>query len=286
MITYGKTVKKIRITKGLPQKLIYPGIVSRSFYSGFENGKYSIEISKFMQILDRLALSYEEFTYIQNGYYLSTGRRLQEKIEKAYSQFNSLELMRIYNEYKSSNSEDERSLAIFAYSLVYLTNKNHLSMSKLPTKEIRDYLKSLDIWTLRDIEKYSRVSITLGREEKLLFFEKAVVSLSYYENYHSGTYERLYSEVYSNYIQELLLVGDENEAKDCYQNMRQDLNEKGSADFEIILRCCEILIGLHTDYEIWEQEARKLLEVIDYIEYRSTNLLRSLIKTHLILTKV
>ena len=66
----GVTTRKIRLIKGLSQKQVYGGIISRSFANRFESGTNDIQASKFLKILDNLAISPTEFQYINNNYEL------------------------------------------------------------------------------------------------------------------------------------------------------------------------------------------------------------------------
>ncbi|EDN8098979.1 helix-turn-helix domain-containing protein, partial [Listeria monocytogenes] len=51
MGSYGELIREIRLSKGLTQKEVYTGIISRSYAIGFEKGKHEITLSLFEEIL-------------------------------------------------------------------------------------------------------------------------------------------------------------------------------------------------------------------------------------------
>ena len=53
---HGEVVRKIRLSKGLTQKEVYLGIVSKSYAIEFEKGNHSISATLLLDILERLSL--------------------------------------------------------------------------------------------------------------------------------------------------------------------------------------------------------------------------------------
>ncbi|EAE3053520.1 Rgg/GadR/MutR family transcriptional regulator, partial [Listeria monocytogenes] len=64
MGSYGELIREIRLSKGLTQKEVYTGIISRSYAIGFEKGKHEITLSLFEEILKRIMVSLDEFFFI------------------------------------------------------------------------------------------------------------------------------------------------------------------------------------------------------------------------------
>lgn len=60
-------IKSIRKQKGLTQKEVYSGIASKTFYSDFEAGKHSVEVTKFQGFLNNLGISQAEFDYFRDS---------------------------------------------------------------------------------------------------------------------------------------------------------------------------------------------------------------------------
>ena len=68
---HGEVVRKIRLSKGLTQKEVYLGIVSKSYAIEFEKGNHSISATLLLDILERLSLDMDEFLYISQDYRLN-----------------------------------------------------------------------------------------------------------------------------------------------------------------------------------------------------------------------
>ena len=55
----GPTFYSIRKDKGISQKEVYMGVVSRSFYQKFEKGEYTTSTETFEKLLERINLTYD-----------------------------------------------------------------------------------------------------------------------------------------------------------------------------------------------------------------------------------
>uniref|UniRef100_UPI002ABD9661 helix-turn-helix domain-containing protein n=1 Tax=Priestia megaterium TaxID=1404 RepID=UPI002ABD9661 len=75
---FGKTLKKIRESRGLSQEYLAANIVSRTSISKIENGKQVPTIANAQKLITRLDLNTNEFFYIQNDY------RLDPKMQILY----------------------------------------------------------------------------------------------------------------------------------------------------------------------------------------------------------
>ncbi|EAF4423245.1 Rgg/GadR/MutR family transcriptional regulator, partial [Listeria monocytogenes] len=68
MGSYGELIREIRLSKGLTQKEVYTGIISRSYAIGFEKGKHEITLSLFEEILKRIMVPLDEFFFIYRNF--------------------------------------------------------------------------------------------------------------------------------------------------------------------------------------------------------------------------
>lgn len=163
---YGDIFKVIRKKKGFTQKEIYAGIVSKTFYSDFEDGKYSIEVSKFECLLENLGISYEEFSYHRELYQPNEIKQLETKIDKLYNQGKFEELYHIYETNYTDEHKEIRYLAVNAYLLVLITNTNFYKFSREPLREIIADLKNAKMWTLREIKRAKLVLLSLSEKNQ------------------------------------------------------------------------------------------------------------------------
>lgn len=58
---FGNTIKEIRVGKGLSQSFVVENTISQSNYSRFENGEIEISARAFINILNKMEVSFEEF---------------------------------------------------------------------------------------------------------------------------------------------------------------------------------------------------------------------------------
>ncbi|SES74691.1 Helix-turn-helix domain-containing protein [Enterococcus malodoratus] len=112
---YSEIIKQIRKAKGFTQKEVYTGIVSKTFYSDFEAGKYSVEITKFEAFLTNLGITYEEFEYFKNQSQTNDAALSQNTIDQLYKNGKFEELYDLYEEYCRDSNKELRYLAIQAY---------------------------------------------------------------------------------------------------------------------------------------------------------------------------
>ena len=79
---FGKDLKSIRKNRTYSQMEVTNDIISQSTYSKFETGIRDIDARIYIQLLQRLNISAEEFDYVRNSY--SYGRK-QDIIHRLFS---------------------------------------------------------------------------------------------------------------------------------------------------------------------------------------------------------
>lgn len=114
MLSLGATLKKLRLARGITQADLYGGIVSRSFAGRLERGEHDVTVETFWAILDRLAVSADEFRFLQQEDHPSDALRLEGQIGTAYSQQNFPWLRHLVQRYQTSTDPQERELATVA----------------------------------------------------------------------------------------------------------------------------------------------------------------------------
>lgn len=90
---YGEKIREIRISKGLSQKEVYWGILSKSYAIEFEKGKHNISAVLLIAILEQLFMDIDEFMYIYETYHLN---ERSEYIERYAKYSNSHDLPGLY----------------------------------------------------------------------------------------------------------------------------------------------------------------------------------------------
>lgn len=152
MEEYGKILKRIRLEKGLTQKELSAGILSRSHLSELENGNYYCSFDKFLQLLRRLNVSLHEFDlYLKESIYQEDFRR-KIKIEAAVNAHDIAEMKRLLAEFpivdeKNVRMRHEKLLleALIEY------HQNHQIMNLTRYQEILDYLSRVSEWGMYEL---------------------------------------------------------------------------------------------------------------------------------------
>lgn len=120
-----KSIKQIRIAKGLSQQAVSKGHLSQGNYSKFENGTIEITAKALIGILKNLDIELEELLYIDNGY------KYSEK-EQIYREFfrtpvNNQELLQKFIlkcEQYLRNMDNEDGLIIFIKKISQFLNES------------------------------------------------------------------------------------------------------------------------------------------------------------------
>lgn len=152
MEEYGKILKRIRLEKGLTQKELSAGILSRSHLSELENGNYYCSFDKFLQLLRKLNVSLHEFDlYLKESIYQEDFQR-KIKIEAAVNAHDIAEMKRLLAEFpivdeKNVRMRHEKLLleALIEY------HQNHQIMNLTRYQEILDYLSKASEWGMYEL---------------------------------------------------------------------------------------------------------------------------------------
>ena len=152
MEEYGKILKRIRLEKGLTQKELSAGILSRSHLSELENGNYYCSFDKFLQLLRRLNVSLHEFDlYLKESIYQEDFRR-KIKIEAAVNAHDIAEMKRLLAEFLIVDEKNVRmrheKLLLEALSEYH---QNHQIMNLTRYQEILDYLSRVSEWGMYEL---------------------------------------------------------------------------------------------------------------------------------------
>ncbi len=147
----GITVRKIRQIKGLSQKQIYSGIVSRSFATRFERGDNDIQSEKLFKILNNLAVSPNEFQFINNNYKQPLMDSLLAEIYEMYDNHSFSALSQWIKKHKNSNSSEEKYAV--AYAEILMFTFDHATMPVTDsTYVLLVHLLEETTWTLQEIK--------------------------------------------------------------------------------------------------------------------------------------
>jgi len=175
----GVTIRKIRQVKGLSQKQIYSGIVSRSFATRFERGNNDIQSEKLLKILNNIAVSPNEFQFIHNNYKEPLMDSLLAKIYEMYDNHSFSALSRWIKNHKNGNTSEEKYAV--AYAEILMFTFDHATMPVTDsTYVLLVHLLEEKTWTLQEIKIVKIIlplivknpGIPISIEELTIKFEK------------------------------------------------------------------------------------------------------------------
>lgn len=280
---YGHTMKKIRKMKGFTQKEIYTGVVSKSFYSDFEAGKYSVSIEKFKGLLQNLNISFNEFMYFYNQNNLSDSRKLDKKIDELYKKGKFDELFAIYERNFSNHVKEFRYLAAKAYLLVLITHANFYKLSRDPFIEILADLENAKMWTLNEIKLAKLVLLSIPEKEldkSNELFARIKKELTKYEKIYNKVYFEELADLFFNRIQSLLILNDVKSSKEVFNEYSLAIQSSDNMTLCIQLQFISILVGLYYDYPTYETKVKKFFTQMNKIPVSECHFYRVIFEIH------
>ena len=260
MTAYGETVRRLRIDQHLPQKALYTGIVSRSFYAKFEKGETKISADKLFALLARLNISVSEFLYQHRGMRPSVLEQLRRQINDDYQQGNFRALRAFYAQNQYHALPEMRALALTAYTLVYVTGHNARHMSAKPFSELRAILQDTPDWTLDQARLVSQTNALIPLTDPLhqQFFRQTVKTLQAYRSFSAAIDDDL-ADAYLNELQPQLLAGRLAAATALVAELQSVSTDSKAINVQFTLAFCHYLVGLYTDYPTVEKQLADFL---------------------------
>lgn len=175
----GTVIKKIREDKNLTIEATYFGICSKTNAIAFEQGKRMLAADKFIQVLNNLMISLDEFLWITNGYQLSA-QALCERTLKHY--WNMGQLKKFEQELFSSSKQELNNISLTSFRLLYAYETG--APIPLPElKAVENYFAELSFWTLTDVRLFTNISCTLPFEMMTSLLNEALNAKQRYKNY-------------------------------------------------------------------------------------------------------
>lgn len=277
-------IKSIRKQKGFTQKEVYSGIASKTFYSDFEAGKHSVEVTKFHGFLNNLGITQAEFDYFKDSQSKNEEKALDIEIDHLYKSGNFEALYEIFEKYRSHSHAEIRYLAIKSYLLVLITNTNFYNFSRAPFLEILTYLDTTKMWTLKEIKLAKLVLLSYSEKEKEKenqLYSRLLDELAKYELFDAKLYYEEISDLYFNRIQWLLMINDVDEAKECLQLYAEVVTKSDNLYLSLQLRFMTCIVNSYFDFPIYSQKLNELLNQLSDMTTSETQFYKIISQLHL-----
>lgn len=156
----GVTLKKIRINQGLTIKETYGGIISRSFANRLEHGKSDLQAAKLLQILNNLAITPDEFQFINNKYNASKSRLLFQEINQLYKKDSFSLLSSWIKKHQKQNQPDEKIIVTYAKIILYFVDHGSMPMTQENIQFV-NFLLGKKTWNIQELQMIEFVVILI-----------------------------------------------------------------------------------------------------------------------------
>lgn len=273
-MTYGETIRNIRISKGMSQKEIYTNILSKSYAIEFEKGKHQISAVLLLMILDQLSVGIEEFLYINNDYQLNEQAAYSEAYSK-YSNAHDLaglnQLLTDLEKNRGQVNEIHKAEVRTRVDILKEFEKTGVYRSSVANKQdvalIISYLTNIETWTLEEIKLYTNTIEFFDLTTHLLFFKKIELLFPLYRDY--DVVREILCTLCINLIREALLTESLVFADQIIQKLleysmdyRQFLHHMYAKFYQYIY------LYKKTNDPLMHTKAASLLELIEELDHR------------------
>ena len=168
---HGEFIKKIRKEKHLTQKELAEGILSKNFLSKFERGESKITSEIFMNLLERLNVSLDEFEQLVTSKH--SQKEFLQKLETFKSPKDGYLLENLKAEEKQLFQSDRNRRHLHNQILVeahlqYLQSKNIDVKQK---RVIQSYLFEVEEWGDYEWELFGNIVFCLSTKETHLYLD-------------------------------------------------------------------------------------------------------------------
>lgn len=211
MSTYGEIVRQLRMKKGISQKELYTGIMSKSYAIRFEQGRHDISFYLLQLILERLTMEIDEFLYISNDYQASVTEQFYTEYGRRGNANDLQGLRNMRNYYAQQNQTPQISLHVAeltarldqlrVFNSEGVFSKADLDLGALRT--IHAYLDGVQTWTLFELRLLADTLDFMEYERKVDYFNSLLPSIDRYKGFERG--HRVVCTLLINEIHELVM---------------------------------------------------------------------------------
>lgn len=174
----GDVLKRVRQSKRYTQKYVAGDQMSRATYAKIEACDMQPTVGKFMHILKKLDISYEELTYIQNSYSLNGKEEIIHDFFKlkssAYFQ-QVIDLNSKCTKYLKTNFDSVVQDIHYVCEALYLIHIDHEFDQALPfADKVWERLARLDSWYSVELKMINNIFFLFPLETGIAIAERAL----------------------------------------------------------------------------------------------------------------
>ncbi|NSS93513.1 helix-turn-helix domain-containing protein [Enterococcus faecalis] len=261
---FGKTIKKIRIEKGLTQKNVSEGIVTLSYYSRIERDISEPTISVFLKILHRLNLAFDEFMFIHNNYRESLDDELWFTLTELYHTGN-IQALKKHKKLLLYQSNGDTFLVDLIDLFILRLSKQKIE--PINTKSIVKHLMNIENWTSSEVKLFTTIMDMLPVDTIIIMVNHLLKRRNLYMR--SKGYNSPYSKILINSI---IICIDTNHLKEAEVYLSELKNMFETRDFygrSMYKYLKGLLLALLENKELGEKEVFEFFSICEFLELDS-----------------
>ncbi|AHI56476.1 helix-turn-helix domain-containing protein [Listeria ivanovii] len=285
MNKYGKVVRDIRISKGISQKKLYEGIISKSYAIEFEKGAHEISLNLFEKILTRINMNMDEFFFILRGFSLNDDDDFWYTHEQKGTAYDINSLYDLYEELSQNEGEIAEVRKALVHSRMELLENllknqefNVAVISEQDIETIQNYLFSIQSWTLEEIKIFANSIYYFDEEIQSQFLQQVLKSVDTYKNYDRG--RRLLCALLINTIEVFIQQNKLSQAKKLLTDLENLSIFYEGAFYRILSTFLLGLINMKSKLvELGYYQAQKSIRILKELNYDDIALLYDILLT-------
>lgn len=182
----GTLFKEIRRNKNFSQEFMARGVLTQSAYSKFELGKNEISYSSYIQLLEKLEMTQEEFAYIQNDYsYNPHEKLLLDFFDLPFNDPKQLNAIIKTSREILKNAENEvvADIAVICEALILLVETNDMEKARKKAEVVWSRLADRHYWYLSEIKIINSILFLFPSAAAKEMTKKVITNLKRYGNF-------------------------------------------------------------------------------------------------------
>ncbi|EJL1263857.1 helix-turn-helix domain-containing protein, partial [Listeria monocytogenes] len=262
-------IREIRLSKGLTQKEVYTGIISRSYAIGFEKGKHEITLSLFEEILKRIMVPLDEFFFIYRNFSSTEDDSFWIDFVELSGKNDVVGMQTLLDKITLERTEQTEVRKAILHTRIQTINHylrtnvfDESNISDEYKKIIHDYLWKMQTWTLEEIRIFANSISFFEEEVQIHFYQIMLKSYEKYRYYDRG--RLMYCHLFAGMIDELIIQNKLEAAKQVWEKLKEASETNSSyntAFYRIVCNYYQALIWMKEgEVEKGYRQAKRALQ--------------------------
>lgn len=258
----GEILKKLRKNRGMTQKQVSEGLISRQAYSKIEKGDSEPGFELFQKLLSRLNYGLTDFINEQRN--LSEDNYLYKMYLKALNnELSNQEVEKTFNILKENRHKDSHTLSLYGKFIILISQNYPLVVPPFSEKDkqiFRTYIENLngfyslnDLMIIADFASFSFDIKSLAKFYKTL----PEFKISDYE-YDISSYQLQICKIYNNFADVFIFNDYLNLGEECANKLETFLKPRMNLRYSFYLKIHRICLDFKKTNDI-----TKLSELLD-----------------------